>query len=162
MVLHQCHLFVTAGLLCVITNSCKFCYFVSTIFCRVNCILVSMFESCTHVCVYLNMCTCSWCHLQMLYLCILYKNKISHHILSSWFSLNRSVKFSRLCNWNFKKSHLCFYKYKIKLGTESLRVNNFINIHNSSSAKMLNDLINKFLHMKLDDKIETTSSQLWN
>lgn len=46
--------------------------------------------------------------------------------------------------------------------TKSLRVNNFINIYNSSSAKMLNDLINKFLHMKLDDKIETNSSQLWN
>lgn len=32
-----------------------------------------------HTFVCLNMCTCSWCHLQMLYLCILYK-KIKCHI----------------------------------------------------------------------------------
>lgn len=37
------------------------------------------------------------------------------------------------------------------------RVNNFINIHNSSSVKMLNDLI-KILHTKLNDKVETNSS----
>lgn len=35
--------------------------------------------------------------------------------------------------------------------TKSLRVNNFINIHNSSSAKMLNDPI-KILRTKLNDK----------
>lgn len=37
-----------------------------------------------HTCVCMNMCTCSWCHLQMLYLCILYKNKISHYTFCLW------------------------------------------------------------------------------
>lgn len=37
------------------------------------------------------------------------------------------------------------------------RVNNFINIHNFSSAKKLNDLI-KILHTKLNDMVETNSS----
>lgn len=54
--------------------------FLHTLFCGVNRMPGRVSESYTHnVCVYMNMCTCSWCHLQMLYLCILYKNKISHH-----------------------------------------------------------------------------------
>lgn len=52
----------------------SFCLF--TIFWAMNWMPGSL--SLTHMYVCMNMCTCSWCHLQMLYLCILYKNKMSH------------------------------------------------------------------------------------